>query len=295
MNLEGYVQAYADQIGFPIVVFDSAFNVVAFSVHDQDIDQSRLAIILSHKGSPRARESIREYRVDHAGGPVHIPPLGGQQARHVAPLRHEGRITGYLSYIPEGHTADLPPEDGPELRATRSHIGLILAARALGNRDGADRSFHLLTMLLGVDASKREQAADELLTNGLVSSVPHYTVIAIATPPGETPRSANLQLVLDKALSTIPTFPALRAEGAVIDDEAVLVVPYEISMERLNDLLSMPPFTGLRAGVGGHYTTLTEVHHSLREARVARRGAEIDPERSPAARWDTLGIDRLLL
>ncbi|WP_125610240.1 PucR family transcriptional regulator [Specibacter cremeus] len=295
MNLEGHVQAYADRIQAPIVVFNSDFKVVAFSVHDQDIDHSRLAIILSHKGSPRARASIREYHVDQADGPAYIPPLAGRQARHVAPLRHDGRITGYLSHIPEGAKADLPPEDDRELRETRRHIGLILAAMALGNREGTERSLHLLTALLEGDAEKREQAADELLTNALVSSVPHYAVITLAATPGESPGAAVLQLALDKALSTIPKYPALRAEGAVINDEAVLVVPYEIEMDRLNVLLALPTFTGLRAGVGGRYASLAEAYRSHREARIARRGAVIDPERSPAARWEALGLDRLLL
>lgn len=295
MNLEGHVQAYADRVQAPIVVFNADFKVVAFSVHDQDIDHSRLAIILSHKGSPRARESIRDYRVDQADGPVYIPPLAGRQARHVAPLRHDGRITGYVSHIPEGDQAGQPPVDGQELRETRHDVGLILAAMELGNRDGAERSLHLLTSLLKGDAGKREHAADELLTNALISSVPHYTVIALATATGKSPGAAILQLALDKALSTIPLYPALRAEGAVIGDEAVLVVPYEIEMDRLNTLLSLPAFTGLRAGVGGQYASLAEAYRSHREARIARRGAVIDPARSPAARWEALGLDRLLL
>lgn len=294
MNLEGHVQAYADQVQAPIVVFNVEFKVVAFSVHAEDIDHSRLAIILSHRGSPRARESIRDYRVNQADGPVAIPPLAGRQARHVAPLKHEGRITGYVSHIPEGAKAELPPEDGPELRDTRHHIGLILAAMELGNRDGAERSLHLLTALLEGDTEKREHAADELLTNALISSVPHYTVIALAAP-GKSPGAAILQLALDKALSTIPQYPALRAEGAVINDEAVLVVPYEVEMDRLNSLLALPAFAELCAGVGGQHASLADAYRSHREARIARRGAAIDPERGSAERWDVLGLDRILL
>lgn len=59
MTLEAQVQAYADRLGRPIIVFDAEFTVIAFSVHDGDVDHARLAIILAHRGSSRARESIR--------------------------------------------------------------------------------------------------------------------------------------------------------------------------------------------------------------------------------------------
>ncbi|GLY68951.1 PucR family transcriptional regulator [Amycolatopsis taiwanensis] len=294
MNLEGHVQAYADQLGRPIIVFDVDFNVIAFSVHDQDVDHARLAIILSHKGSSRARDSIREYRVGQADGPVRIPPLDGGQPRLVAPVRHERRLVGYLSStIPEDGGPAL--EDDDRLRERRAQIGLILAAMALGNREHEDRALRLLTALLEGNGSQRAGAADELLASGLVSPVPHYTVIAIATPPRSEPSSATLRLVLDRALSSIPVFPTLKAVGAVIGSEAVLLVPYEIDAERLSALLGQPAFSGLHAGVGAAHAPLSDVHASRREARIALRGSGTDPARGRVVHWSELGLDRLLL
>ncbi|WP_217180979.1 CdaR family transcriptional regulator [Streptomyces sp. AC495_CC817] len=295
MNLEAQVQAYADRLGRPIIVFDVDFNVIAFSVHDRDVDHARLAIILSHRGSSRARESIREYRVGHADGPVRIPPIDGGLTRHVAPVRHEGHLVGYVSSTIPEETPDEELIDDDVIRASRDGIGVTLAAMALGNREDEDRALRLLTALLDGEAEQRRRAADELLTGGLISPVPHYTVITIAAPPPADPGSATLRLVLDRALSGIPVFPSLKAVGTILDGEAVLVVPYEIDRERLAALLDQPAFASLHAGIGGAHAPLAEVHRSRREARIAARGAMIDTTRGRVVHWDDLGLDRVLL
>jgi DNA-binding PucR family transcriptional regulator len=295
MNLEGQVQAYADRLGRPIIVFDVAFNVIAFSVHDRDVDHARLAIILSHRGSSRARESIREYRVGQADGPVRIPPLDGGLTRHVAPVRHEGHLVGYVSSTIPAETPDEELVEDDILRGSRAQIGVTLAAMALGNREDEDRARRLITALLDGDADQRRRAADELLTGGLISPVPHYTVITLSAPPPADPGSATLRLVLDRALSAIPVFPMLKAVGTVIDGEAVIVVPYQIDRERLVALLALPAFATLRAGVGGAHAPLADAHHSRREARIAVRGAAVDPTRQRVVHWEDLGLDRVLL
>ena len=295
MNLEGQVQAYADRLGRPIIVFDVEFTVIAFSVHDRDVDHARLAIILAHKGSSRARDSIREYRVGQSEGPVRIPPLNGGLTRHVAPVRHEGHVVGYVSSTIPEETPDEELVDDDVLRDARAQIGVILAAMALGNREDEDRALRLVTALLDGDGDQRRRAADELLTGGLLSPAPHYTVITISAPPPSDPSSATLRLVLDKALSAIPVFPSLKAVGTLIDGEAVLVVPYQIDRERLVALLDLPAFAELRAGVGGAHSPLADIHRSRREARIAARGAALDPTRGRVVHWEDLGLDRVLL
>ncbi|GAA5199080.1 helix-turn-helix domain-containing protein [Microbacterium jejuense] len=294
MNLEAQVQAYADRLGRPIIVFDVEFNVIAFSVHDRDVDHARLAIILSHKGSSRARESIREYRVGQADAPVRIPPLDGGMTRHVAPVRHEGQLVGYVSSTIPDETPDEQLAEDDAIREGRAQIGVILAAMALGHREDEDRALRLVTALVDGDPAQRTRAADELLTGSLVSPVPHYTVITLSTPAADA-NTATLRLVLDRALSVIPVFPRLKAVGAVIDGEAVIVVPYEIDRQRLAALLDIPAFSELHAGIGGAHSPLTDAHHSRREAGIAARGAAVDPSRGRIVHWDELGLDRILL
>ncbi|MFC4137575.1 MULTISPECIES: CdaR family transcriptional regulator [unclassified Microbacterium] len=295
MNLEAQVQAYADRLGRPIIVFDVEFNVIAFSVHDRDVDHARLAIILSHKGSSRARDSIREYRVGQADGPVRIPPIDGGMTRHVAPVRHQGQLVGYVSSTIPDETPDEQLLDDDTIREGREQLGVILAAMALGHREDEDRALRLVTALVNGDAAQRARAADELLTGGLVSPVPHYTVITLSAPAPADPHTATLRLVLDRALSVIPVFPRLKAVGAVIEGEAVIVVPYEIDRDRLDALLDLPAFAELRAGIGGAHSPLADAHRSRREAGIAARGAAVDPARGRVVHWDELGLDRILL
>lgn len=295
MNLEAQVQAYADRLGRPIIVFDVDFNVIAFSVHDRDVDHARLAIILSHRGSSRARDSIREYRVGQADGPVRIPPIDGGLTRHVAAVRHDEHLVGYVSSTISAETPDEELVEDDVIRAARDRIGVTLAAMALGNREDEDRALRLLSGLLDGDADRRTRAADELLTGGLISPVPHYTVITLSTPGPADPGSATLRLVIDRALAAIPVFPSLKSLGTVIDGEAVLVVPYEIDRDRLSSLLAQPAFTALRAGVGGAHAPLAEAHLSRKEARIAARGAAVDPTRGQVVHWEDLGLDRVLL
>lgn len=295
MNLEGQVQAYADRLGRPIIVFDTEFNVRAFSIHDEDVDHARLAIILSHRGSSRARESIREYGVGQADGPVRIPPINGGMTRHVAPVRHEGHLVGFISSTTPETTPEEHLIDDGTLREARAHIGVNLAAIALGDREHEDRSHRLLTTLLDGDADQQIRAADELLTSGLVSPAPHYTVITLSEPAQPTPDSATLRLILDRALSSIPMYPTLKAVGAVIDTEAILVVPYEIDHDRLTAMVQQPSFSRLHAGVGGPHAPLALAHYSHREARIASRGAAINPAHDRVAQWENLGLDRVLL
>ncbi|MFD5226331.1 PucR family transcriptional regulator [Microbacterium sp. NPDC058342] len=295
MNLEEHVQAYADHLGRPIIVFDADFNVIAFSIHGEDVDHARLAIILSHRGSSRARESIREYRVAQSDGPVRIPPLEGGRTRIVAPVRHDGHLVGYISStIPD----DLPDGDVVEdeaIRESRAQIGVILAAMALGAREDEDRTRRLVAALLEGDGDQSIRAADEMLTDRLISPAPHYTVISLSPPPRADVNTATLRLALDRALAAIPAYPTLKAVGTVLDAEAVLLVPYEIDSDRLSALLDLPAFTDLRAGVGGAHATLADAHRSRREARIAARGADIDPSRGRMVHWDDLGLDRVLL
>ncbi len=293
MNLEAQVQAYADRLGRPIIVFDVDFTVTAFSVHDGDVDHARLAIILAHRGSSRARESIKEFRVGQADGPVVIPAIEGGQTRLVAPIRHDGHLVGYVSStLPDGQQA---ADDDEVLRAGREQLGVILAAMALGNRQDEDRALRLLTALVDGEPEQRARAADELLTSGLLSPAPHYTAISIAAPPGSATSSATLRLLLDRALASIPVFPTLKAVGAVIDGEAVLAVPYEIDAGRLTALLAQPAFAALRAGIGGAHAPLASTFRSLREARIAQRAVVVDAARGSVAHWADLGLDRVLL
>ncbi len=295
MSLEGHVQAYADRVGRPVIVFDAEFHVVAFSVHDDETDQARLAIILAHRGSPVSRDLIRAARVGHSDGPVRIPPVDGHRARHVAPIRHDEYLVGYISYVPHDDNAPEPLTEDPELRGYRDAIGEILQSRALESREGVDRLLRLISGAVGPERSVRERAAGDLLSAGLLSSVDHYRVLSIDSSTGADPSGATLRMALDRLQSSALAAPSLTAAVTVRDAEGVAIVPGDVDRTRLEAMLELSSFSHLRVGIGGARPDPADLAASHREAAIARRGAEQVMIPGTVVGWDDLGIDRVLL
>lgn len=295
MNLESLVQLYADRVGSPTIVFDKDFKVVAFSVHDQEVDHARLSMILSQKGSSRARESIKKHRVQHADGPVIIPPMDGKHSRHVASLRHAGHTVGYISFVPANQSPEAPAMDNEELQQTRNKIGLFLAAMQLETQIGADNTQQLVTDLLNSDQTVRLHAGDTLITNGLISSASSYTVIVISSLQKQEPNTAALRLILPRALSAIPAFPALKAVGSLINNEIVIIAPYEINLQRFLKLMDEPAFSALAAGIGSAHVAITDSFRSYKEAKISLSANNYSKLSGRTAIWSELGLDRILL
>lgn len=295
MNLDGTVQALAELIGRPVIVFDAEFAVAAFSVHEGDIDRARLSMILSRKSSERAISMIRTHQVDRARGAVVLPALDDTPPRVIAPLRYKGLITGYASYVP---LADDDPaqRDSEPIVELRNRIATLLAARAEALRDGSDRLAQLLGQLLGGDPRDRHEAGDELLRRGHLSAGTEYSIMVFRAIEDEGETAMLAPLLMKRALSMISLFSSLRAVAAVIDDEGVLLIPYHVSLDRMRALLSEHGFAAMRGGGGAPVAQLWQVQESHRQARIALRATLRDPGRyGQAAVWAGLGLDRILL
>lgn len=295
MNLDGVVQAFADQIGRPVIVFDSDLGVAAFSVHEGQIDRARLSMILTHRASKRAIAMISEHHVDRAPGAVLLPVAANVPGRVVAALRYRGRVTGYVSYVP-GEDEDPDLRDLPEVVAAREELGALLAARDAERREGADRVLQLVSRLLNGQQDQRETAAEELLRDGLISRGRSYCAVVFRAGGDSDGSHANARLTVDRALERIARSSSLKAVGSVLDGEGVLIIPREDSPVLLRELLSDPLHAAVRGGGGGPRERLADVRESRREARIAVRATLVAPDRyGVSATWADLGVDRLLL
>lgn len=295
MNLDGTVQALADRLGHPVIVFDADLGVAAFSVHDGPVDRARLSMILTHKVSERAAAMITQHRVDQAPGAVLLPVVANIPPRLVAALRYRGRLTGYVSYIP-GSDDDPEGRDAADIVAARTELAALLAARELDRRTGADRIVHLASLLLDGQQEEREEAATELIQDGLISAAPNYTAMVFRSMGELGAAQADAHVVVDRALNAIGLGGSLTAVGAVIDGEGVLIMPRELEAPRLRQLLGIPLYAQVRSGAGAPRERLVDVHDSRREARIAVRATLQDPARyGVTAMWSELGVDRMLL
>lgn len=295
MNLDSSVQAFADRIGQPAIIFDADLGVAAFSVHEGPVDRARLSMILTHKVSERARAMITEHRVHQAPGAVLLPVVANIPSRVVAALRYRGRLTGYVSYV-LGEDDDPDQRDAPEIVAARDELAALLAAREAERRDGADQILQLVSRLLDGQQEHRELAAEQLVREGLISSAPHYSVMVLRAIGELDGANTSTRLVVERALNEISATSSLKAVGTVIDGEGVLVIPRETAPERLRKLLEDPLHTNIRGGGGGPRGELKDARDSRREARIAVRATTRDPDRyGSTAMWADLGGDRILL
>lgn len=295
MNLDSSVQAFADRLGQPAIIFDADLGVAAFSVHEGSVDRARLNMILTHRVSERARAMITQHRVHQAPGAVLLPVVANIPSRVVAALRYRGRLTGYVSYV-LGEDDDPDNRDAPEIVAARDELGALLAAREAERRDGADRILQLLSRLLDGQQDQRESAAEHLLREGLIGSAPRYSVMVFRAAGELDGANTTARLVVDRVLNESSLASAPKPVGTVIDGEGVVVLPGEADAARLRHVLNDPLSASIRVGGGGPRSTLHDVRDSRREARIAVRATTRDPDRyGAAAMWSDLGVDRLLL
>lgn len=295
MNFDNRVQSLADRIGRPIIVFDAGFNVVAFSVHEGEIDTARLSMILSRKGSERARELIEKYQVARSSGAVIIPKLDTSPQRIVAALRYHGHVTGYVSYAVDGSETDANP-NASDIQATRDELGAVLAARAATEREGNDLAYGMLSRLFSSDSHSRITAADELLKSGLLSPSSAYSAMVFRVGEDEHQGAALSRLIVDRALSRISSITSRSSVGTVVDGEGVLIIPSTVNPQRLQDLIDSLTFPNARGAGGSSRSELANIHESRQEAQIALRATQFIPDRYPStACWESLGVDRLFL
>lgn len=295
MSIDDRVQNLADTIGRPVIVFDADFRVVAFSVHSEQVDSARLSMILSRRGSDRATAMIRQHEVDRSPGAVVIPVVDGSPARVVAALRYQGRVSGYVSYVPTGPTA-AEDRDSPTIQAQRDELGAQLAARAAEEREGNDHVETLVSGLLEGDSRERESAAGTLVRSAMISESSVYATMVFAVGDEEHPDPAMTRLILDRALSRISSITSRTSLGTVINGHGILIIPHEVNPQRLRDLIAGMWFPGARGGGGSVRNRLVDVHGSWREAQIALRATGVDPDYYGAtAVWEELGVDRILL
>jgi Regulator of polyketide synthase expression len=294
-ELDRAVQTLAQRIGRPIIVFDAEFGVAAFSVHEGPIDSPRLNMILTHHATERAAAMITEHHVNRAAGAVLLPVAAGFPSRIVAPLRYNGRLTGYVSYIP-GDDDDPDARDAAEIVAARDDLGALLAAIEAGRKEGSDHVLQLISRLMDGQQDQREAAASDLVREGLVSSAPQYSVVVLRPVANVEPSSVVARLLIERVLREIAMTSSLRVVGTVLDDEGLLVLPSEVTSERFHRVLDDPVYANVRTGVGGPRARLADVRDSRHEARIAVRATTRDPSQyGSMAAWADLGLDRVLL
>lgn len=296
MQLDEATQRIAEELNKAVVVFGTDLSVIAFSVHDGEVDSGRLAIILSRKATPQAAEMISQSKAKNSRDPVVLPPYREVAARILMPLRHNEQLFGYLSFSEVGEiTEETLQVYSDRLARASETLGTILAYRALEQRNSVTTNRELLHELLGPDERLRAESAVTLLTDGHLAKSDHYSTIVLRHRGVESGADAQL-LELEDLLREVVRASIFTAFGSMAGSVAVAVIPGTVGVAQIESVLTRNDNVDVAAGIGGRRETLEQIVDAYREARIAAEAVVRLPGHSGStASWEHLGLDRVLL
>ena len=271
----------------PATLEDAEFTLLAFCAHDdsraETMDAVRTRSILT-RGSPAATRSwFEEFGIAAAEAPLRTPAdeTAGILTRLVIPVRHAGRIRGYL-WLLDGGRID-PADDGdPALAAAvdlAAEAGRLLAERAAADED---LGRPLATALTGSPAAATQ--ASRLLASFLGDEAAQ---VLVALVPAGFP--TRWRLPGSGVVATDLTDGGRRWVAALVP----LATPDDLRPAgalAAASLAGLP--TGSSAGVSGVRRGVGGLVPQWAQARAAARVAAVVPRLSPVAHWAELGAWR---
>ncbi|MCX5563525.1 CdaR family transcriptional regulator [Streptomyces sp. NBC_00038] len=294
MDIDATVEHLAELLERPLVLYDVDLNVAAYSAHDADVDEARRLTILSRRGSTTVRDMLRASGAAHASAPVRLPAADGFPERVAVAVRHDGQLFGYLVWVEPGAPSEVPGAVRELVDRFGPDLGRLLAVRALDNQETRLRLRMLVSDLVSDDAARHAEAARLLVADGVLPAAAEYTGLVIVAPGAGGSSAAQRRTALEAALGGLARSMREAVAGAVIGDRAVAVLAH--GPGRSPTPGRPPARDGVLLGMGAPVHELSDAVSSVRQARLAVRGGELDPGRyGPVVSWDDLGLDRLLL
>ncbi|TDB85011.1 PucR family transcriptional regulator [Actinomadura sp. KC216] len=298
MNLDDVIQNLAEQLDRSLVLYDTELNLVAFSAHDDDIDEARRTVILSRRGTARGREMIHRAGAHRAHGAVVIPPdeKTSASARVIFPIRRGERLVGYIAYIHPGTSEEGAARHRDALEAAAEDLKELLHERELSRKRELARVNEELTRVLSGDPETRAEAAKVLRETRMIGASESYTVLVLTVGAPEGELAIEDRLSLNDCMTDLLRKSPSKVTGTVLATHAVAITPRRVNQERIAEHLGADGLSRLRAGIGDPREGLADAVESYREALVAARAAWLDEATyGPIAKWSDLGLDRLLV
>ncbi|WP_327085624.1 helix-turn-helix domain-containing protein [Nonomuraea sp. NBC_01738] len=259
-DLQETVDEIARVLGASATLEDRSFRLLAYNAQHGEIDAVRQESILRRRATGEVRDYFERFGIARARGPVRIPADHDLKARICWPLRHGDVAYGYLWLLDSGWLTDEVLE---RARPLVDRAAAVLAQEARTRQD-AGRGLRSL-----LSADPEERAGASLDVQGPV------TAVAVRESPERV-----------AALWTLPRGVLARAGSPV-----ALLTPAHLAVEVAQTLQSV---YGTAAGLGAPRTDPADAWQSWREAQQALRIAEHFTRFAPIARWEDLGVHRLL-
>ncbi|MFJ2114501.1 helix-turn-helix domain-containing protein [Streptomyces sp. NPDC087850] len=178
-------------LGVPATLENRDFGLIAFGAHDSEDDTAtdpvRTRSILTRKSTPAVRAWFEGFGITLATEPVRIPAApdaGVFRGRICLPVRHRGRVLGYVWLLDDSDPGPSPSRLAAAMEVT-SRIGELLADEL---RTGVDLARELRTVLTAGPGRPRDTALSALRTALGPSAEGLHAIVCVAPWRGEEPR-----------------------------------------------------------------------------------------------------------
>lgn len=300
-DLQSIVDELSRLLGSVATLEDKDFNLVTFSSQTSDVDPIRQHSILRRTSSEHVRSWFEQFGIATADGPVRTPadPDAGIVARLCLPARWRGLNHGYFWFLDEN--GDIDDTLLPDALSIAAQAGAALAQQWHARQDVQSN----VEALLGTDLDLVDQAAEELESLDVIR--PGAPVVAVV---------CSVDAAADLAPINTWRLPPQVLVAPAVDGALSAVVPLRSpddpspgtdAASHLRDLVwgslegGRPGVgvgsgvgRGVGVGIGGARRNLRQVRGSWLEARLAATVAREEPRFPAVARWDELGVHRLL-
>lgn len=297
-TLQELVEDLAQQLDAPALIEDDELRMVAYSTHDALIDDIRRDSILVKHAPAAVSGWLRRFGLEAAAGPVRIP---GDQDRGImgrlcVPVSYRGARMGYLWLI----------DDDGRLGSTQvrtaaraaDQAGLLMFGDMLGERMASGVLAHLLSPVdeLRADAMRHIDDSGLLGLRGPVIAVVVRTA-GDAAPLPQTVLAESLRDVTRGRSAGTVIGLANPDHGVLVANDQGEAAGYDLAEAARASLMSrLQPDDGAApvvAGIGDP-SALADARGSYRQAKQAARVGATTGRAGPVARWQDLGVYRIL-
>ncbi|MGW4420820.1 PucR family transcriptional regulator [Streptosporangium sp. NPDC004631] len=308
LTLQDIAENLAGVLQRSVAIDDPNLNLLAYSPHYGPVDGARLSSILHRRAPEREVAYILGLGIRSARSPMRVPASTDlkMMARLCVPIRQRRLHLGYLWLIDADES--LSREQISQAAAAAEEAGAILYRNSLVQQVERSRERELIRDLLNHRPDLRRDAAAKLIDQELFPST-GTVVCLVVRALGAQSTGERTQLALDTALAEARRqIPIRRALHLAKPDHGILIVtPGDPAGARtiddLGEVLRKAMSRGMGdieqparviVGVGEPQAGLVDANASYEQALQAVHVAEVVPTTGDVARWDRLGVYRII-
>ena len=292
------IDSLARHLQRPVGVDDRRFRAIAYSSHEDEIDEVRRISILGRKAPEAVIDWLDQQGVQDARTAIRLPANAelGMVQRVCQPVCFHDLVLGFLWLVDQPLLTD---EELELCRECAAELGQELYRMRLQTDDERTRETAWVTAMLGAERPPAE--ATTQIAAGRV-----YAVLVVeAALAHEAVAPSGVDVRLTEAVDQVRrSVPPRHQMAKVSGTRATLVVAANGSHEierhgaalrdAARDELAGVQDAKVLVGVGDCVPSLDGLRGSFEHARLAIRLARSMPELGPSVNWNELGAMRLI-